>query len=58
MVEPSEPGIRHCMRCQWLFVSPDILRIRRCVDCVREEEHFSIREIRSADDSEAQLFTS
>lgn len=33
MVEPSEPGIRRCAQCRWLFVSPDVLRICRCVDC-------------------------
>lgn len=33
MVEPSEPGIRICLCCEWLFVSPDPIRVRRCADC-------------------------
>lgn len=33
MVEPSIPGIRPCMTCGWLFVSPDRMRIGRCADC-------------------------
>ena len=33
MVEPSQPGIRRCMRCLRLFVSQDPDRIRRCGDC-------------------------
>ena len=32
-VDPSEPGIRPCMTCGRLFVSPDALRIGRCSDC-------------------------
>jgi hypothetical protein len=38
MVEAPEPGIRRCMRCDWLFVSPDPERVRRCQDCKAEPE--------------------
>lgn len=48
MVEPSEPGIRTCIRCDWLFVSPDRVRVRRCADCKLEEESFSPREAKQA----------
>lgn len=40
MVEPSRPGVRRCMRCGWLFVSPDAERIRRCADCKRGEDEY------------------
>lgn len=33
MVEPSQPGIQRCLRCRWLFVSPDPQRLRRCRAC-------------------------
>lgn len=42
-VEPSKPGIRRCMRCQWLFVSPDVLRIARCQDCKQGEDSYTPR---------------
>ncbi len=40
MIRPSQPGIRLCIHCQWLFVSPDPEYIRRCKRCkhnTREE---------------------
>lgn len=40
MVEPSEPGIRRCMKCGWLFVSQDVLRIGRCSDCKQGEDTY------------------
>lgn len=43
MVEPSKPGIRPCMKCGWLFVSPDKLRIGRCQDCKQGEQAYSPR---------------
>lgn len=36
---PSEPGIRRCMCCQWLFVSPDVARIRRCPECTDTDDY-------------------
>lgn len=44
MVEPSEAGVRVCMRCGWKFVSPDVLRIGRCQDCKQGEETYSTRQ--------------
>lgn len=44
MVKPSEPGVRKCMRCGWLFVSPDILRVARCQDCKQGDAAYSPRE--------------
>ena len=38
MVQPAEPGIRRCMKCGWLFVSPDRLRLWKCHDCRSHEE--------------------
>lgn len=43
MVEPSEPGIRPCLKCGWLFVSQDILRILRCADCKKGEDDYQPR---------------
>lgn len=43
MLDPSEPGVRRCMRCGWLFVSPDRLRIRRCHDCKQGEDGYTPR---------------
>jgi predicted Zn-ribbon and HTH transcriptional regulator len=43
MVEPSEPGVRPCMKCGWLFVSQDILRLGRCHDCKHGEDAYSPR---------------
>ncbi len=40
MVEPSEPGVRRCMKCDWLFVSPDPLRVGRCLDCKQHEDSY------------------
>ena len=40
MVEPSEPGVRRCMKCGWFFVSPDPKRIGRCADCKSHEESY------------------
>lgn len=48
MVEPSEPGVRRCMKCGWLFVSQDLIRIGRCQDCKSHEEAYSPREASSA----------
>ena len=39
MVKPSEPGIRRCMRCGWLFVSPDPARVGRCHDCKQDDNY-------------------
>ncbi len=33
MVDPSEPGFRLCIKCGWLFYSPDLMRVRRCRRC-------------------------
>lgn len=43
MVEPSKPGIRPCMKCGWLFVSPDRLRVGRCQDCKQGEDAYTPR---------------
>lgn len=48
MVEPSEVGVRKCIKCEWLFVSRDIERIRRCADCKQDEAGYSCREIRTS----------
>ena len=40
MVEPSEPGVRRCMKCGWLFVSPDPKRVGRCADCKSHETNY------------------
>ncbi len=48
MVEPSEPGVRRCMRCCWSFVSPDVTRVRRCPDCAHNEDPYSPREANTA----------
>lgn len=45
-VDRSNPGIRQCMKCCRLFVSPDALRIGRCQDCKAGE--YSPREARVA----------
>lgn len=37
--EPSQPGVRQCMCCRWLFVSPDAERIRRCADCTEADDY-------------------
>lgn len=39
-VEPSEPGVRRCLGCDWLFVSPDVIRIARCADCRDREDPY------------------
>jgi predicted nucleic acid-binding Zn-ribbon protein len=41
MVEPSEPGVRKCQKCGWLFVSPDPLRVGRCSDCKGREDQYA-----------------
>lgn len=43
MAEPSKVGIRRCMKCGWLFVSPDALRIGRCQDCKHGESAYTPR---------------
>lgn len=43
MVEPSQPGVRPCMKCGWKFVSPDVLRVGRCHDCKQGEDAYSPR---------------
>jgi len=43
MVEPSQVGIRPCMKCGWKFVSPDVLRIGRCQDCKHGEHAYTPR---------------
>jgi len=42
-VEPAKPGIRQCIKCCWLFVSPDKLRVARCRDCKQGENAYSPR---------------
>lgn len=41
--EPSKPGVRECMSCKWLFVSPDVERIRRCADCKNNNDQYEPR---------------
>ena len=48
MVEPSQPGVRACVKCGWLFVSQDRIRIRRCQDCKQSEDEYSPRSGRVA----------
>lgn len=43
MAEPSQPGIQRCMKCRWLFVSPDEERIRRCHKCKKREDSYEPR---------------
>jgi hypothetical protein len=40
MVDPPEPGIRLCVKCRFLFVSPDPERLRRCRECLAEEDTY------------------
>lgn len=40
MVEASKPNIRRCIKCGWLFVSPDFKRIWRCSDCKQQEDSY------------------
>lgn len=47
MVKPAEPGVRRCIKCDWFFVSPDFLRVRKCHDCRQHEEPISAREAAS-----------
>lgn len=42
-IEPAEPGIRRCQKCQWLFVSPDRVRVRRCADCKTGDDAYMPR---------------
>lgn len=56
MVEPSEPGVRRCMKCGWLFVSPDRKRIGRCVDCKQHEEAYEPKSARIAQVNDAVRF--
>lgn len=37
--EKSELGIRRCLKCDRLFVSQDVLRLRRCNDCKSNDEY-------------------
>lgn len=46
MVEPSEPGVRACMKCGWLFVSPDPIRVGRCSDCKHNEDGYEPKSAR------------
>jgi hypothetical protein len=46
MVEPSEPGVRPCMKCGWFFVSPDPPRTGRCQDCKQAEDAYEPRTAR------------
>jgi len=43
MVEPSQTGVRACIKCGWLFVSQDRDRIRRCHDCKATEDEYAPR---------------
>lgn len=45
MVLPSEPGIRRCHCCGWLFVSPDRARMRCCKRCKRGQRTSAPREV-------------
>jgi len=33
MIEESRPAVALCLRCDWLFVSKDKMRLRICPDC-------------------------
>lgn len=46
MVEPSRPGIRRCLKCRWEFVSPDVLRVRRCESCKKGEDDYQPKSAR------------
>lgn len=46
MAAQSEPGIRRCIACDWLFVTPDHERVRRCSDCKQTEERQQARAVR------------
>lgn len=46
MTEPSQIGIRKCMQCAWLFVSPDVERIRRCQDCKQGDSEYTPRQVK------------
>lgn len=48
--EESQIGIRECLHCHWLFVSPDVIRIRRCEHCKRTEDDYRPRHIASVAD--------
>lgn len=48
-VEPSQPGYRLCNKCGRRFRSPDVIRIRRCARCHRNEDVYSPRIIHWAD---------
>lgn len=39
--DKAKRGIQRCMMCRWLFVSPDVLRVRRCADCKSGENAYT-----------------
>ena len=39
MDHASVPGVVRCLKCLWLFVSPDRERIRRCRRCKGRERN-------------------
>jgi hypothetical protein len=43
MVEPSQSGSTRCLQCDWLFVSPDPRRVRRCPWCKAHEDPYQPR---------------
>lgn len=49
MIEPI-PGVRTCLSCGFLFVSPDLEHVRRCADCKRDEDTYPLRSGRIAAD--------
>lgn len=38
MLTEPEPDFCRCMRCGWLFISPDPECIRRCTDCKQDRD--------------------
>lgn len=51
MVEPSQVGIRMCVKCRWLFISRDIERLRRCPDCKNSNDEYEPRSARGLGDA-------
>lgn len=45
LTEASKDGIRECLKCRWLFVSPDVERIRRCEPCKKSEDEYQPRHV-------------
>lgn len=45
ITEASVIGIRECLKCRWLFVSQDIVRLRRCDACKKSEDEYQPRHV-------------